>query len=174
MKRQIIRFSLAAFLLFAVSGLAACTKDDPVHGDTGSSLVGNGSDDSSVDSGDNDENNMESDIKITVNGASFNATLADNATAQAFAAMLPVTLEMDELNGNEKYHYLDTSLPAAARAVDVIHAGDLMLYGSSCVVLFYETFASGYSYTRIGKVDNPDGLAAALGHGSVSVTFGKR
>lgn len=98
--RQIVRFSLATFLLFSVSGLAACTEDGPVHGDTGSSLVGNGSDDSSVDSGDNDENNMESDIKITVNGASFNATLADNATAQAFAAMLPVTLEMDELNGN--------------------------------------------------------------------------
>ena len=70
MKRQIIRFSLAAFLLFAVSGLAACTKDDPVYGDTGSSLVGN----SSVDSGDNDENNMERDIRTTVNGTSFSAT----------------------------------------------------------------------------------------------------
>lgn len=88
--------------------------------------------------------------------------------------MLPVTLEMDELNGNEKYHYLDTSLPAASRTVDIIHAGDLMLYGSSCVVLFYKNFASGYSYTPIGKVDNPDGLAAALGRGSVSVTFEKR
>lgn len=172
--RLIVRFSLAALLLFSVSGLAACTEDDSVHGGTGSSLDGNGSADSSVDSGDNDENNMESDIKITVNGASFNATLAGNATAQAFAAMLPVTLEMDELNGNEKYHYLDTSLPAASRTVDTIHAGDLMLYGSSCVVLFYETFASGYSYTRIGKVDNPDGLAIALGRGSVSVTFEKR
>ena len=74
MKRQIIRFSLAAFLLFAVSGLAACTKDDPVYGDTGSSLVGNGSADSSVDSGNNDENNMERDIRTTVNGTSFSAT----------------------------------------------------------------------------------------------------
>ena len=172
--KQIVRLSLAFLLLFAPCGFAACSEDDPVHGGTSNRPVGDGSADGSEDSGSNEENDMESDIKITVNGASFNATLADNATAQAFAAMLPVTLEMDELNGNEKYHYLDTSLPAASRTVDTIHAGDLMLYGSSCVVLFYKTFASGYNYTRIGKVDNPDGLAAALGRGSVSVTFEKR
>ena len=68
--------------------------------------------------------------------------------------MLPLTLDMSELNGNEKYHYLDESLPT-----------------SSCVVLFYETFSSSYSYTRLGKIDNPGGLAAALGSGNVSVVF---
>lgn len=46
-----------------------------------------------------------------------------------------------------------------------------MLYGSDCLVLFYETFTSGYSYTRLGSVEDPAGLAAALGRGSVSVTF---
>ncbi len=46
-----------------------------------------------------------------------------------------------------------------------------MLYGSSCVVLFYETFSSGYSYTRIGAVDNPEGLSQVLGNGNVTVKF---
>ena len=44
-----------------------------------------------------------------------------------------------------------------------------MLYGSNCLVLFYETFASSYNYTRIGKVDNTAGLTEAVGSGNVNV-----
>ena len=47
-----------------------------------------------------------------------------------------------------------------------------MLYGNSCVVVFYETFTTSYSYTPIGRIDNADGLKAALGSGSVVVEFG--
>ena len=79
---------------------------------------------------------------------------------------------MNELNGNEKYLYLSTSLPTAAYQPGTIHAGDLMLYGNNCVVLFYETFYTSYSYTRIGAIDNPSGLASALGSSDVSVRFG--
>ena len=78
---------------------------------------------------------------------------------------------MNELNDNEKYHYLSTSLPTAAYQPGTIHAGDLMLYGNNCVVLFYETFNSSYSYTRLGAIDDHSGLAAALGSGNVSVRF---
>lgn len=48
-----------------------------------------------------------------------------------------------------------------------------MLYGPSCVVLFYESFATPYSYTRIGKAENAEGLAQALGSGDVRVRFEK-
>lgn len=63
------------------------------------------------------------------------------------------------------------TLLAADVMPGIIHAGDLMLYGNNCVVLFYETFNSSYSYTRIGAIDDPSGLAAALGSGNVSVRF---
>ena len=113
-------------------------------------------------------------ITVTVNGTSFDAVLADSETGRAFAELLPLTITMTELNGNEKYHYLDGSLPTDSYKPGTIEAGDLLLYGNNCVVLFYETFSSGYSCTRIGKLTSADGLKAALGAGNVSVTFAQK
>lgn len=110
-------------------------------------------------------------VLISVGSKKFVADVEKTATGQAFMEKLPLTLSMNELNGNEKYCY-GVTLPTASHRYDVIEAGDLMLYGSNCIVLFYDT-AGGYSYTRIGKLKSTDGLAEALGNGSVSVVFEK-
>lgn len=110
-------------------------------------------------------------IVVSVGGKSFTAKVEDSETGRAFVAKLPLTLSMTELNGNEKYCY-GVSLPTASRYYSTIEAGDLMLYGSNCVVLFYGA-AGGYSYTRIGRLTSTVGLAAALGNDSASVTFDK-
>ena len=112
-------------------------------------------------------------IEIIAGNKTFSATLYDNAAAKALMDMLPLTLDMSELNGNEKYYYLDTSLPTNASRPSGIKTGDIMLYGNSCLVLFYESFSTSYSYTPIGHIDDPAGLAAALGSGNVQVTFRK-
>jgi Cyclophilin-like family len=39
--------------------------------------------------------------------------------------------------------------------------------------VFYETFESPYSYTRIGRIENPTGLARVLGPGEVRVSFSR-
>jgi len=85
--------------------------------------------------------------------------------------MLPMTLSMEELNGNEKYNYLDQDLPAKTYKPGTIRSGDLMLYGSDCLVLFYQTFRSGYSYTKIGRILKPQGLEKVLGDGNVQITI---
>lgn len=115
----------------------------------------------------------ENQIIVTVNGQNFTATLEDNETAKAFYAMLPLTLEMDELNGNEKYYFLDENLPGNNRQIGQIQTGDLMLYGSNCIVSFFKTFSTSYSYTPIGHIDDAQGYAAALPDGSVTITFSK-
>ncbi|MDE6030223.1 MAG: hypothetical protein K2G32_01195 [Oscillospiraceae bacterium] len=108
---------------------------------------------------------------MTAGGRTFAASLYDSETAEAFKALLPLTLDMSELNGNEKYYYLPDSLPTASSVPSEIHGGDIMLYGNSCLVLFYEGFSTSYSYTPIGRIDDPDGLASALGSGSIRVAF---
>ena len=124
------------------------------------------------DNNDPDNNNpMSNNLKISVGSASFNATLEENATVTAFKALLPMTVNMSEMNGNEKYYYLPENLPTASSNPGTIRTGDLMLYGSSCMVLFYETFSTSYSYTRQGRVDNSSGLASALGSGNATVTL---
>ena len=111
-------------------------------------------------------------MRIVIGDHEFQAVLEDNPTAEALRERLPLELAMSELNGNEKYGY-GVSLPRSDKYFDTIAAGDLMLYSGSCIVLFYGP-AGGYSYTRIGRLQSADGLAAALGSGPVTVTFKRR
>ena len=116
-------------------------------------------------------NPIGSKMKITIGSAVFTATLNNNVTANAFKAMLPLTINMGELNGNEKFYYFSSTLPTNASNGGNIKAGDLMLYGNNCLVLFYEDFNTSYNYTRLGHIDNTAGLVAALGKENVTVKF---
>ena len=110
-------------------------------------------------------------MKIKIGSKTFIAVLEDNATTAAFKALLPLTVEMTELNGNEKYARLSKNLPTKATNPGTIQTGDLMIYGSRTVVLFYKTFPTSYDYTRLGRIKDTTGLAAAVGSGTVTVTF---
>lgn len=101
----------------------------------------------------------------------FAVALEDNPTARAFAQLLPITLDMPDLNDNEKHVRLPRSLPTNAVRPGTIRTGDVMLYGDNTLVVFYKTFPSIYSYTRIGRVTKVDGLEEALGPGSQRIGF---
>jgi hypothetical protein len=115
----------------------------------------------------------ESRMWMTIGESRFAVALADTAAARAFAAQLPLTLRMDELNGNEKHATLPKALPSNASRPGTLRNGDLMLYGTDTLVVFYVTFDSPYSYTRIGRVDDPAGLPRAVGSRDVQVRFSR-
>jgi hypothetical protein len=110
---------------------------------------------------------------MTVREHRFAITLADTEAARAFAAMLPLSIDMADLNSNEKHAELPKALHTNASRPGTIRNGDLILYGSRILVVFYLTFSSSYSYPRLGCLDDPAGLAQALSSGSVRIEFSK-
>lgn len=110
-------------------------------------------------------------VTLNVNGQSFQAVFYNNKTANAFLEKMPMTLNMKELNGNEKYHFFDTEFPTNEKSPGKISAGDIMLYGSDCLVTFYKSHSTSYQYTPVGKIENASGFAKAVGNGNVTIKF---
>lgn len=162
--KNISKVLLIALMICILLVMAACPND---------TTSGDPTDDGAQNNGGNNNEGEAYSMTITIGNKEFLAILYDTAAAQAFAELLPLTLDMSELNGNEKYNYLSRTLPAKSERVGNINAGDIMLYGNNCIVLFYESFSTSYSYTKIGKIEDVSGLQQAVGSGSVTVNFRK-
>ena len=108
-------------------------------------------------------------ISVIINDKKYSATILDNETAQKFVSKLPQEFEMEELNGNEKYVYMDYSLPTDEKNPEYIQIGDIMLYNNNCLVIFYKSFITNYRYTKIGPIDTLDDL----GNDNIIVRFEK-
>lgn len=112
-------------------------------------------------------------IRVLIGEKVFTARLEDNETARAFVAMLPLELAMSDLNNNEKVIELSKKLPGEVSNPVTIREGDLMIWNSRSLVLFYKTFPTSYSYARLGRIDDTAGLVEAVGAGTVTVTFAR-
>ena len=97
-----------------------------------------------------------SNMKVLIDNKEYSINLEDNETVDNLKSKLPLDLNMNDLNDNEKYVYLDFNLPTNEKKVNTINKGDVMLFGSNCLVIFYKTFNTTYSYTKIGYIDNLD------------------
>ncbi len=93
-------------------------------------------------------------MNLIIDDITYNVSLEDNETTKELLKMLPLNIEMQDLNNNEKYYYLDKSLPTDSSVPSYINKGDLYLYGDDCLVLFYQDFNTIYKYTKIGHIDN--------------------
>ncbi len=118
-----------------------------------------------------DNGTTENQMIIRIGSKTFTATLAENSAANAFKALLPLTVNMADLNDNEKVVPLAANLPSKDSNPKQIQAGDLMIWSSRSLVLFYKSFPTSYSYTRLGRINDAAGLSAAVGAGDVTVTF---
>lgn len=172
MKKKLV--FLLPLLLF---NLLSCSEINGNNGgsnnDNSLSEDNNKNNNEEIEKDNNQESGNDMKINLMVNGDNFVVDIENSLTGLAFLHLLPMEIEMNELNGNEKYYYLDEDLPVDVYQPQRIETGDIMLFGSSCIVIFYESFNTNYSYTRIGKINNANNLDIVLGSGDVTVSFSK-
>ena len=103
---------------------------------------------------------------IKIGDKTFPFELKDTSAANELKEKLPFTIRMTKLNNNEVYYYFSEKFTTDAKAVGTINTGDIYLYQDNCLVLFYQTFPTSYSYSEIGRLTDTNGLAEAIGGGS--------
>ena len=71
----------------------------------------------------NNDLGVNNQVKVLIDKKEYTINLEDNETAKEFVNILPLELNMNELNGNEKYIYLDTTLPTNSSNPERINVG---------------------------------------------------
>ena len=112
-------------------------------------------------------------ISITIDGRSMSATLADNVATKALIEKLssgPITISMSNYGGFEKVGALPWSLPSADTQINT-KPGDIMLYSSDNIVIFYGQ--NYWAYTPLGVLEtsNPSEISNFVGNGNKQVTI---
>jgi hypothetical protein len=102
-------------------------------------------------------------IRVTIDGKSTTATLFDNPTARDFAALLPLTLTLEDYASTEKIAYPPRRLSTkdAPDGVDP-DAGDIAYYAPwGNIAIFYRDFGYSTGLIKLGRFDTDvDGLSA--------------
>jgi len=115
----------------------------------------------------NEKENKMAKIYASLNNEKLEINLEENSTTSTLVKLLPLDITMNDLNKNEKYAYLNESLPTNTYSPKHIEAGDVMLFGDNCLVIFYESFDTSYSYSKIGHINN----LPSLDDGNISISI---
>lgn len=119
-----------------------------------------------------DKNNMVTRMKIMVGSHTLTATLEDNATAQAFAAKLPIALPMMDLYGREMCYRFPDALPAEGAQTCGYEVGEIVYYPPMhSFVIMYAQNGERFQMQSIGRVEG--NVSIFNGIGDVDVKFEK-
>ena len=115
----------------------------------------------------------ENNYYVKIGDKTFPFELKDTSAANELKSKLPFKVKMTKLNNNEIYYRFDGKFTTNSKSVGTINEGDIYLYEDNCLVLFYKTFTTSYSYSELGRLTDSKGLAEAIGDGSsIEVEWG--
>lgn len=110
---------------------------------------------------------------MMLDSVSVDLILEDNATVQELANRSPTKLTVTDYGRKEKVGELPFT-PTARQdlAPTEVNKGELYLYGSSSLVIFYVSQPNRWGgYTPLGVLQDPDVLDAFIGSGETVVTI---
>ena len=170
-RNSLIAITLAALLfLFALS---ACS-----HGDTENPAEENSvkaeeqADTESAGEEANAEGEAETAMKMMINDTEVAVSWENNESVKALNSMAengPVTIRMNAYGGFEQVGPIGETLPANDTSIKT-KAGDIMLYTSDHMVIFYGS--NSWAYTRLGRITDKSAseLKELLSGAGVTVT----
>ena len=106
---------------------------------------------------------------LTINETEVPVTWEDNPSVQELEGLLPLTVSMSMYGGFEQVGPLGQRIASSDVQTDT-DPGDIVLYASSQIVIFYGS--NSWAYTRLGHIDmQREELEELLGKGNVSITL---
>ena len=106
---------------------------------------------------------------LTINETEVPVTWEDNPSVQELEGLLPLTVSMSMYGGFEQVGPLGQRIASSDVQTDT-NPGDIVLYASSQIVIFYGS--NSWAYTRLGHIDmQREELEELLGKGNVSITL---
>ena len=149
-----------AVILALFLGIAGCAEDgrtDVQEGPTGLN-----------------ENEKETSImmQMKINDTPVTVAWEDNESVRALMALAAngLTIQMSMFGGFEQVGPIGQSLPSADQQT-VTASGDIVLYSSDQIVVFYGS--NSWAYTRLGHItdQSAEQMRTLLGNGAVQITL---
>ena len=119
------------------------------------------------------ERNAEKMLQMKIGGTAVRVNWENNRSVEALKALCengPLVIQMSMYGGFEQVGPIGSRLPSDDLQTTTA-AGDIVLYSSNQIVVFYGS--NSWAYTRLGHITDRDaaGMAALLGKGNVTITI---
>ena len=171
--RKLLIFNI--LLLLCITVLSACTQDQniPDTVDQGNTETADTKEAESSDDTETDADEEAFAMKMRINDTDVKVSWENNDSVKALSELVSlsdVTIEMNAYGGFEQVGPIGTALPSNDASIKT-KPGDIMLYTSNQMVIFYGS--NSWSYTRLGRITDKteSELQNLLGGRDVTITL---
>ena len=145
---------ISMILMICIFFMTACSQDQDKSESADQRIAETADTQEPVSAEDSDPDAEEETftMKMRINDTDVKVSWENNASAKALAEMTkqgPVTIQMNAYGGFEQVGPIGATLPSNDTSIKT-HAGDIMLYTSDQMVIFYGS--NSWSYTRLGRI----------------------